>query len=117
MNQSIQDLHVLPAGWDYGKGEKISNEVLEIVDDLNYQAELMYLDIEALPNTDGGVTVNLSRPTTDLFFVVTISPDCSLCYCIEKGKGFEYEVLQEDTQVANMPRLRGLLTLFRYKKY
>lgn len=117
MKQIVKELFILPEGWDYGEGEKISNEVLEIVDDLNYQAELMYMSIEALPKTDGGVTVNLGRPKTDLFFVVTISPDCSLRYCIEKGIGFEYETLQEDTEVSGMPRLRGLLTLFRYKTY
>lgn len=96
--QKILSFESLPKGWDYGQGvpsnKSVSRRALEILS----LAKLQGFQSEALPATDGGVIMVLSKG--DYFLDVSIDPDLTLNARIEKGIGSEYEVLWESEDVS-----------------
>lgn len=95
-NDEIENLANLPAGWDFGSGDVISESVIEKAKRVHSIANLLQLKTEVLPQSSGGVVLNFYKSSSSLDFVeVIINADLSIDYAWERGKGVDYSVVDE----------------------
>ncbi len=99
-NKEIEDLAKLPAGWDFGAGDLITESVIARAKQVHSIANLLQLKTEVLPQTSGGITLNFYKSSdSEEFLEVTINADLSIDYVWEEGKGIEYKILDEKEKV------------------
>lgn len=96
----IESLADLPEGWDFGMGRTIIRPVIEKAKQAYSIANLLQLNAEILPQTAGGIILNFYKSSSSEYFLeVTVNADLSIDYVMEKGKGINYEVIDEEENV------------------
>lgn len=98
--KELDELALLPKGWDFGTGEAVSKVVINKSKQICSIARLLQHTIEVLPNSNGGIVLNLFKSSeSDVFLEVTVNPDLTIDYVLEKGKGINYDILDEGQDV------------------
>lgn len=87
----IEDLQKLGAGWDFGEGEAISDEVGAASIEIAEMGLTLGLKAGVRPLTEGGIVVTLFY--SDHFLFTTVKPDGNFDVSYEKGIGVNYDVL------------------------
>lgn len=88
-----------PAGWDYGQGEEITNEVINHACVVFNYIEKPNIKYSVVPNTQGGIKIT-SKIGSDNFLDIRINPDLTLDLIHEVGIGVDYEILCEEDGVS-----------------
>ncbi|HEV7348221.1 hypothetical protein [Telluribacter sp.] len=111
IHKAIEDLKTLQEGWDYGQGVPVSEMVVNKAKQIYSLGKLLTLKVEVMPKTNGGIILNFFKSVeSDIFLEVTINPDLSLDYVLERGKGHDFETLEEDENVL-LPSLHSKLNM------
>jgi|GEM_PF-1793494 len=94
----IKSFSDLQAGWNYGAGEPISQEVINNALEVYKIGKSYCLDCEVFATTDGNIEVSLYRK--DHFMDFLIKEEMSIDFIHEVGVGNKYK---EEENVHNIP--------------
>jgi hypothetical protein len=87
----IKQLQQLEAGWDFGEGEAISDEVGVTSLEIAEIGLTLGLKADVRPTSEGGIIVSLFYK--DHFLFINVKPDGLFDVTYEKGIGVNYEIL------------------------
>ena len=98
-NQVLEKLKDLPNGWDFGYGIGTLQNVADKVTDIYNNIVELNIQFELIPSTDGGISLIILKENGDDFINLSINIDLTIDLTHEKGKGFQYEILDEKENV------------------
>lgn len=99
----IKELQKLEAGWDFGEGEAISDEVGEASLEIAETGLTLGLKADVRPTSEGGITVSLFH--IDDFLFIAVKPDGFFDVIYEKGIGVNYDIL-DNKENLNLTTIR-----------
>lgn len=106
----IREFGKLKQGWNYGKGETFSDELIELAVQLAKRYFKAYgLSVSGAPKEDGSIDLMFNK--SDHFMDITVSPGSSavsLKYC----KGIGKNKLEESWGTVEIAKLDDILSKF-----
>jgi hypothetical protein len=97
--EKINDFKNIESNWNYGIGELISSETIkstmQLISILAVANSDVFnnLKLNAMPNTDGGITLSLGKG--DEFIELVVNTDSTYDLIYEKGIGVKFVILNE----------------------
>lgn len=96
-SKKMKELGELPNGWDFGIGYAPSISVQKKGLQICSQGKILGFEIEIRPQTFGGIVITLGF--NDYFLDVFVDESQIISYCLEKGRGIEYEIIEEKDNI------------------
>ncbi len=109
MNE-LDDFAKLKEGWSYGEGSLIKKSTIDKAKSIYAIGKIYYNSINVFPDTNGSILVVFHN--ADISIEVTITEYLQLDIAVEKGIGFDYEVISEEEGIS-LKELEKILN--RYK--
>jgi len=110
--EELESFSKLEEGWSYGEGGPIPFKVIEIAKKVYKVGSYHINSVNVFPGTDGSILVVFYKE--DISIEVVINKDLSLDLTLEKGIGFDYNILLEEYDV-RLTRIENILR--KYKNY
>ena len=99
IEQEIEELGKLPDGWHYGIGCASKRDVMDFALSIANICKSKNVCIEVNPEIKGGIHLTICKKGDDYFVCVTIDENLTIDYVIEKGKGSNYNILDEGENI------------------
>jgi hypothetical protein len=99
--RKLQKMTELPIGWSYGEGVPVSTQAISFAEKLVFLASMYELKSDVFPNLDGGCAVAVYAGSDRV--EASINPeDCTIRLSAEHGIGFEYNVVIQPVENADL---------------
>lgn len=108
----IRSFAMLPNGWDYGEGVPLTKPAMKLAIEINSLGVLNGFISEAIPHTEGGITLIFSMG--DYFLDVSVDQDLMLSTRIEKGRGLNFKVIEEKENVDKIDIVNELIKVSQW---
>lgn len=114
IGSEIDELGRLPAGWCYGEGVPIPKSILYRAKQVAYLGVELGLPVSAFPGLDGSASLAFYGIRDTL--QIEVNQDGTVDLSLERGYGFDFEVVLEDKNVS-LARLENELTLLSWNTF